>query len=251
MLNHKNTVELYFASLVLLWGLHYWINISIAIPLLLTLVFIGLEVYGAIFVQSGFHVKTINQLNTSENKVALTFDDGPDPENTPKILALLEKYNTKATFFIIGKKIEGQEEILKQIIKQGHEIGNHSFEHSPMYDLKNKKQFVEDLILANQAIEKAIGFIPEYFRPPYGVTTPGLGKACRELNFKVIGWNVRSLDTVTPDKNKVVERVMQKVKPGSIILLHDPLKDADYTLEQILIKLQEKNYSVVPLKEYI
>lgn len=252
MLKHQNVLWAFVLILLALLAYHIFVEpVHWLFYLVLFLIFSGLEFYGAAFVQSGFHVKSISTLPSKNKIVALTFDDGPDEIQTPKILEVLKTFGAKATFFCIGKKIRGKEHILQNIIKEGHEIGNHSFEHSYWYDLKNKKEFLLDLEMANNSIKEAIGTFPNYFRPPYGVTTPALGKACREKNFKVIGWNVRSLDTAQIDRKKVLERIKAKIQPGAIILLHDTVKDSDVLLAEILQFLQNEKYEVVPLKAYL
>lgn len=213
--------------------------------------FFSIEFYGAYFVNSGFHIKTICEVNTPENNVALSFDDGPMPVRTEKVLAVLKKFNAKATFFLIGNRIKGNESLLLKIDKEGHLMGNHSFSHSFFFDLMRSKQMVADLQSGNEEIRKVIGKDPLFFRPPYGVTTPGLAKACRQLKLDVIGWNVRSLDTAIKDKQQLLNRVKQRIKPGSIILFHDTVDGIDLVLEDVLNYLKEKNYNVIPLDKLI
>lgn len=213
--------------------------------------FFSIEFYGAYFVHSGFHIKTICEVNTSENSVALSFDDGPIAIRTEKVLTVLKKFNVKATFFLIGNRIKGNESILMQMDKEGHLIGNHSYSHSFFFDLLNSKQMITDLQSGNEEIQKVIGKSPLFFRPPYGVTTPGLAKACKQLKFDVIGWNVRSLDTSIKNKEQLLQRVKQRIKPGSIILFHDTVDGIELVLEDVLNYLKEKNYSVIPLDKLI
>ena len=183
--------------------------------------------------------------------VALTFDDGPMPERTNNILNLLDKFNVKATFFCIGNRIKGNEGILKQIQEQGHLIGNHSYSHSNLFDLKNTQQMISDLQEGNKEIKRVIGKEPMFFRPPYGVTTPSLARASKKLGFEVIGWNVRSLDTSIKDKQQLVERVIPRIQPGSILLFHDTVENLEIALEEILNYLKQNNYKVVELDKLI
>lgn len=213
--------------------------------------FFSIEFYGAYFVNSGFHIKTICEVNTSENSVSLTFDDGPIAVRTEKVLTVLKKFNVKATFFLIGNRIKDNETLLMKMNNEGHLIGNHSFSHSFFFDLMSSKQMVADLQSGNEEIRKVIGKDPLFFRPPYGVTTPGLAKACRQLKFDVIGWNVRSLDTAIKDKQQLLQRVKKRIKPGSIILFHDSVDGIEVVLEDVLNFLKEKNYNVIPLDKLI
>lgn len=213
--------------------------------------FFSIEFYGAYFVNSGFHIKTICEVYTPENNVALSFDDGPIAVRTEKVLTVLKKFNVKATFFLIGNRIKGNETLLIKMNNEGHLLGNHSYSHSFFFDLMHSKQMVADLQSGNKEIQRVIGKSPLFFRPPYGVTTPGLAKACRQLKLDVIGWNVRSLDTAIKDKQQLLNRVKQRIKPGSIILFHDTVDGIDLVLEDVLNYLKEKNYNVIPLDKLI
>ncbi len=171
---------------------------------------------------------------TSENKskVQLTFDDGPHPEITPEILKILKKHNQKAIFFCIGKNIEKYPEIAKQIIAEGHTIGNHSFSHSYFFDFFGTKKVIEELEKTNRLIKNISDKDCRIFRPPYGVTNPNIAKAVKILNLQVVGWSVRSSDTVK-NKKQVLKR-LEKVKPGDIVLFHDTKANTPEILNDFL-----------------
>lgn len=251
MLNHRTTLVLFAALWMVLIGLSFFYTIQLHWFVISILFFLGIEFYGAYFVDSGFHINTISSVITNEKIVAITFDDGPMQERTEKVLGVLNKFNAKATFFCIGNRITGNEILLKKIDEAGHLIGNHSYSHSNLFDLKNTKQMVKDLQSGNEEIKKVIGKAPLFFRPPFGVTTPSLAKACRKLNFDVIGWNIRSLDTTIKNKQKVVERVIKRIKPGSILLFHDTVDGVELVLEDVLIYLKNNKYKVVELDQLI
>ena len=251
MLNHKNTVVVFIIILIGLIGLNHVYPIHWAWFVIASLFFLSVEFYGAYFVESGFHIKTISSIQTNEKIVAITFDDGPMQQRTETILTVLDKFNVKATFFCIGKRIEGNEKTLKQIDERGHLIGNHSYSHSNLFDLMTTKQLINDLENGNQEIKKVIGKTPLFFRPPYGVTTPALSRACKKLNFEVLGWNIRSFDTSIKNKDEVIERVIKRIKPGSILLFHDTVEGIEIVLEHILNYLKQNNYTVVELDKLI
>lgn len=203
-------------------------------------------------IQWNFFLKSISKGNSEGNQIVLTFDDGPHPEFTFKVLELLEKFNAKATFFCIGKNIKNHPEILLQINKNQHIIGNHSYSHSSKIDFNDKKGWLEEINSTDLEIHKIIGQKPKIFRPPFGVTTPHLANAIRETKHKVIGWNVRSFDTVSnQNSDKIVKRILSKTKPGSIILLHDHLPGIIPILEQLLPELQKRNFKFVTVDELI
>ncbi len=250
MLKHRNIVVLFLLIVAGLIGLNKFHSIHWSIYVFLFLIFSFIEFYGAAFIHSNFHLSAICRANTQDKIIALTFDDGPALQ-TENVLRVLEETNTKATFFCIGNRIKGKEDILKKIDEAGHLIGNHSYSHGFLFDLKNTSSFVNDLELANAEIKKVIGKEPVFFRPPYGVTTPGLARATKKLNLEVIGWNIRSLDTSITDKQEILARIKERLKPGSIVLMHDTITGIEIVLKELLIHLKENNYTVVPLNTLI
>ncbi len=187
--------------------------------------------------------------NCQENSIALTFDDGVNPEFTPKVLELLKKHNAKATFFCIGRHIEKHPEIAKKIIADGHSIGNHTYNHSNNWGFLSSKKVEIELKKTDEIIEKTIGKSTKLFRPPFGVTNPNIAKAVKKMNYKVIGWNVRSLDTVIKNPDKILKRITSKVKKGDIVLLHDTSDKTVEVLEQLLLFLDNNNLKSVCVEE--
>ncbi len=168
------------------------------------------------------------------------------------MLDLLKKYNAQVTFFCIGQNIRQYPHILSRIHNEGHTIGNHSFSHSKTIDFNNTQNWLKEIKNTDSEVFKIIGKKPRFFRPPFGVTTPHLSKAIKETNHTVIGWSIRSFDTVpnnTPEK--VVQRILKKVKSGSIILLHDHLPNIIPILEQLLPELQKRNFTFATVDELI
>ena len=250
MLTHKNIsllAILLFVGLILTdynLGLIHW-----SVYVIVLIAYLWIEFYGAATIQSNFHVKSICNNEQEKLEVALTFDDGPAGDQTEKVLTVLKEYKTKATFFCIGKNIELHKEQLLKIHREGHIIGNHSYTHDFWYDLQYKNAFVEDMKKTNLLVNEITGQKMQFFRPPYGVTTPALARAVKSMNIDVIGWNIRSFDT--SNKDGVLNRVSSQLKPGSIILLHDSINDSEKILVSVLELLKEKKYSVVPLDQLI
>lgn len=208
----------------------------------LLFVFLLIQSIGAYFIQFNFHLTSINSLATTEKKVLLTFDDGPHNPNTTKVLAVLKKYDVKAFFFIIGKNIEGNETILKQIVDEGHQVGNHSYTHAFWFDVWSTKKVTADIAACQQLIN-AYQASPQLFRPPYGVTNPNIAKAVKTLNLQSVGWNIRSYDTSKKDIEKITQRILAQLKPGAIILLHDRLEYMPQLLEKLIPAIKEKGYA--------
>lgn len=190
----------------------------------------------------------------NENKVYLTFDDGPTPEITAWTLDQLRKYNVKATFFCIGNNIEKHPEIFKEIIEQGHVIGNHTFNHLKGWNTKTE-EYIENAIKCSESRRQKAGDSSNYqlntehcqlFRPPYGKIKLSQSKALRKLGYKIIMWDVLSEDfnrNISPEK--CLENVLKNVQSGSIILFHDSVKafpNLEYTLPKTLKFLKEKGF---------
>jgi peptidoglycan/xylan/chitin deacetylase (PgdA/CDA1 family) len=215
------------------------------------LIWLGINAFGSARISSHYHVKAFcNNPYETQKKIALTFDDGPS-EYTLEVLALLKKYNAKATFFCIGKNIETHPEILKQIIADGHLVGNHSYSHSKFFDFYNAKQIQEEIEITDALLEKYTFKKINFFRPPYGVTTPSIRRALNVTGHKTIGWNIRSLDGGTKDQELILNRIIKRVSPGGIVLLHDTASHSVLVLEQFLQFLEQNNYEVISIEELL
>ena len=247
MLNHR-LVTAFFAigiGLVFIFcklgtPAFYWLQI------LLLFLYLSIEFFGAYFIGLNFHLASLNHLNKNDNKIALTFDDGPC-RKTNEVLDVLQRHQVKATFFVIGKNIKGNESIMKRLITEGHSIGSHSYSHHFWIDMWGKKKLQDDIQHSLEEIKNCTGQDVKLFRPPYGVTTPNFAYVLKELNLKSVGWNVRSYDTSTPDVNKILARVLQQTQSGSIILLHDRLEYAPEVLDKLIPALKEKKFEFVTI----
>ena len=154
MITHKNISLFFVLLLLLLFLLNFYTAINIWWFVLIILIWLGINAVGSARISSDYHVKAYcNNSSETEKKIAITFDDGPSLF-TLEILELLKKYNVKATFFCIGKNIETHPEILKQVIADGHLVGNHSYNHSPFFDFYNAKKVKEEIEKTDALLEK-------------------------------------------------------------------------------------------------
>ena len=202
-------------------------------------------------IRSGIYLRCICKGSRVDKAVALTFDDGPDPIHTPRILDILAENNIKATFFLIGSKIETYPELVKRIYKEGHIIGNHTFSHSPSYTLWNSNKIYEDIRKTNDIIYKITGKYPLFFRPPFGVTNPLIRRAVNN-RFVCIGWNIRSYDTLKfLKRTSISKRIIRNIKSGDIVLLHDNREGSDILLESVIERIKKKGIEIVPLNRLI
>ena len=180
-----------------------------------------------------------------ENKVFLTFDDGPTPEITEWTLEQLKKYDAKATFFCIGNNIEKHQVIFQKIIQDNHAIGNHTFNHLNGWETNND-EYIENVALCQNQIPNPKSQILNLFRPPYGKIKPSQSRIMRKLGYKIIMWDVLSYDfnqTITPEK--CFDNVLKNVQSGSIIVFHDSKKaeqNLRYVLPKALEFLKEKGF---------
>jgi peptidoglycan-N-acetylglucosamine deacetylase len=201
-------------------------------------------------ISSGVYLKTVCRGSSAGRKIAITFDDGPD-ENTLRILEILAKHNARASFFLIGEKAKKNSGIISNIKSENHTIGNHSYYHRFCFPIQAVKKIKNEIEGTQEVIRNITGAGPSYFRPPFGVTNPLLAKALEEFNLISVGWSVRSFDTVIVNPNKVLERIIKRIKPGSIILLHDMTKNVIPVLEGLLLYCEKENYAPVSLDELL
>ncbi len=228
--------------------------------LLCLVVFIVVLVLGSINIQWNFYLKSLNKLpilnvkfhkgqlsiNQRGSRVALTFDDGP-AEHTTAILDILKREKIPATFFLIGKNIKRNEAVLQRMKAEGHSIGNHSFDHGFHFDWQSAAKMQEEIEHTNQIIEAITGNATNLFRPPYGVTNPNLAKAIHNSNMRSIGWSLRSKDTVAKSEVKLLRKILRKVKPGDIILLHDRCSITAVILPELITTLKKRGFEFATL----
>ncbi|MBR2195106.1 MAG: polysaccharide deacetylase family protein [Salinivirgaceae bacterium] len=200
--------------------------------------------YASYSIKSQVYVKALCRVKTAEKVVYLTFDDGPDAEQTPQVLDVLKRNNAKATFFCIGSRIAGNEALLKRMADEGHQIGIHSFSHANGFPLFGRGRMLADIRRCQQAIEQATGSTTTLFRPPFGVTNPTIGKAVKNLNLKTIGWTIRTYDTNGANNAKIARRISRQLRPGAIILLHDRLPQSAERLQMVIEAVKVAGYEV-------
>lgn len=211
---------------------------------LLVFAYSAVVFYGVYFIQSGFFMKTLYEgLPGAGRVIALTFDDGPSAEHTPRLLDLLKEHDLKAAFFCIGKNIAGNEALLQRMVQEGHIVGNHSFTHDTWFDLFPARKMAAELLETDRLIESVTGKRPALFRPPYGVINPNVRDAVRQTGHRVIGWNLRSYDTMTGDNQKLMARLLRLLKPGAVVLLHDHGKKTFEVLPGFVRAAREQGYA--------
>jgi len=216
--------------------------------MLLLLFFIALLLaflfYASYSISSGVYIKAYCKKKTEEKEVALTFDDGPNAVYTSRILDILKEWKIEAAFFCIGSEVEKNPQLVARMQEEGHLIGNHSYSHVNSFPMFRVEKMIADIQRSDDAIKAATGQPVKFFRPPFGITNPLVKKALKSFDYYTIGWSVRSLDTSIDDVDKIVRRIIKRIRPGSVILLHDPLPHSERILVKILTYLVENKYTI-------
>jgi peptidoglycan-N-acetylglucosamine deacetylase len=190
----------------------------------------GATAYGAVWPRAQLFGRTICRTN-SPRKLAVTFDDGPNPAITPKLLDLLDRYNARATFFLIGSFARECPDLVREIHARGHVVGNHTETH-PMLFWRKPAEIQVELLLCRAAIANALGAPPKFFRPPFGVRNPWLAGTARDLDMRVVMWTLLPGDWRAPSDawlinrmNPIASRAKRRAKDrtgmGDILCLHD------------------------------
>jgi peptidoglycan/xylan/chitin deacetylase (PgdA/CDA1 family) len=185
-------------------------------------------------------------------ELALTFDDGPSPETTPRVLALLEQHGARATFFVVGSKARAHPTLVRAIAAAGHAIGVHGHVHDPLYALRSARFVERDLARACAAVAEATGVVPRLFRPPIGFVSSAVAVAAERHGLTLVGWTVRTLDGFSGTApERVLARATAALERGAILLLHDAAARDDRVppglavLPELLTRVRQRGLEAV------
>ena len=192
----------------------------------------------------------IYSVETKEKKLAISFDAAWGDDFTIEILDILDKYDVKSTFFLVGFWVDKYPDHVKEIYKRGHDVGNHSTNHPYMSKL-SEDEILKELNITGNKIQDLIKEKPILFRPPFGDYNNRLIDVCRDNGYYVIQWDVDSLDWKEMGVQPVVDRVVRNVKDGSIVLFHNNAKYVLEYLPLIIDRLQDEGYEIVPISQLI
>ncbi|KHF39933.1 polysaccharide deacetylase family protein [Halalkalibacter okhensis] len=194
---------------------------------------------------------------TDQNRIALTFDDGPDPRYTEDVLNVLNQYNVPATFFLMGSRAVAYPEIVERMNNEGHIIGNHTYFHPNLVKEADIPTLEREVSRTEDVLNDIIGYRTSLFRPPYGFLYEELVDQLAQMQYLIMGWSVDSLDWQEDPPEVIASNVLDNVQPGAIILMHDGADwDGDRTntiesLHQIIPTLQEEGYEFVTVPELL
>jgi len=171
---------------------------------------------------SSLFYPTVSHGSRKHARVALSFDDGPDPEVTPAVLDALAEHGARATFFAIGRLLEAHPTVARRIAAEGHELGNHSWRHSRWQNFFGSSAQTREIARGARAIAAVTGRSTRpLYRPPIGLKSPPFARAAYQARLTLVGWSLRSRDTQTRDPERIAARVLGRIRPGDIVLLHD------------------------------
>jgi peptidoglycan-N-acetylglucosamine deacetylase len=241
-----------FARSLLIGPVPLWLSAG-ALVAYLTLV-----VVGVVFPRLEVFADVTSRGIPGQQRIALTFDDGPHPETTRRVLAALARSGHKATFFVVAEKAERHPEVMVEIHEQGHEIALHGFEHARLYSLWSPRRIARDLARAQRVLESTCGVRPTLFRPPVGHVSHLTAAGARRAGVRMIAWSVRALDGVrSADPERVLARVRRGLVDGAIVLLHDAAERDDHepvaigVLPRIFELMKERGLRGVTVSEIL
>ncbi len=200
--------------------------------------------------------RVLCSVRTEEKSVALTFDDGPNPDYTPQLLTKLAECCVPATFFLLGRNLERHPEIGRRIVQEGHEVGNHTYHHRILPFLSGA-EIRDELESTQQLIADLLSVRPVFLRPPNGLFTGRVLDVAEQLGYRIVVGDVFPLDFAMPGAEVITERVLRRVRPGSIVILHDGYvgrfdRDKSQTvraLDGIIPRLREQGYAFATLSQ--
>lgn len=192
----------------------------------------------------------IYSVDRKDNAISITFDCAWGSEDIDKILAILKKHNCKATFFVLGTWAKDNHTAMKKIVADGHEIGNHSFNHK-YYTTLSPSEMIDDMNKCNNEIKNACNITPTLFRAPSGDYNNNVIKTCKEAGFEYIQWSVDSLDWKGLSCKEMLERIIPKTKSGDILLFHNGTEHTAASLDRILTELEIKGFRYLKVSDLI
>jgi peptidoglycan-N-acetylglucosamine deacetylase len=205
---------------------------------------------------SSFFLPVVSRGKNGRKGVALTFDDGPDPETTPELLRLLRKYRAHATFFVTGSRVDRYPQLAKEILEQGHSLANHSFHHDPLGAFRGVRTMRAEIEATQQTLQN-LGVSPLAYRPPMGITCPQLRPVMQQEGMFVVNFSCRAWDGGNRRIRNLSQSLVKRVCANDIILLHENLprsssfRQWSAEMERVLKGIQEKSLEVLPLAELI
>jgi peptidoglycan-N-acetylglucosamine deacetylase len=240
---------------LVLGGIHWWT----VLPPIIAYVLFAID--GVARAGSGWLMPVIRHGDRKGDKVALTFDDGPDAGVTPRILDILRSHGARATFFVIGRHAEAHPDLIERILAEGHELGNHSHGHSRLLNLSTGRTMRNEIERGMATLNNwpQASASTRLYRPPMGLKNPSLARIQRHLGLRVVAWSLHAGDTRKRDANAIAGRILDRIRPGDIVLFHDghdlPHRKRSMAVAEalgmILPELQRRGLETVTVSELL
>ena len=251
MLNNRNIQILFSLILLALLFVDLKVGFSFIRYLIFIVTYLAFNVYGSCNIRANYFLDSVCRGNIQIKTIAITFDDGPSAMHTQEVLNILKNQKAPAAFFVIGKNITGNEALLKQMDNEGHIIGNHSYSHNFWFSMKSADNMLLDIEKCNAKIKQAIGKCPQLFRPPYGVTNPMVAKAVKKGAYTSIGWSLRTFDTIAKNKEKLLQKTLNILSSGDVVLFHDWGQHTASVLNDFIVAARLKGFEIVRIDQLL
>ena len=232
--------------------------VPIGVAVAAFLLYATLTCVGWIFPQLEMYGDVVWRGQAGQQRIALTFDDGPHPDSTRKVLRLLAERGLVASFFLVGKKAAAHPDVVREIHAAGHTLGLHGYSHERLFAFKPPREVARDIERTQQAVEEACGVRPTLFRPPLGHVSPRVAAGARRAGVQVVAWNVMSLDGFEGvEPPSVVERITRRLRDGAIVILHDAAERDGYepasveALPAILDAIAARGLRTVGVEQFV
>ena len=202
---------------------------------------------------SAAHADFYRSVKTDTMQIAITFDDGPHPRLTRRILDILDEYSVKATFFMVGVNVVNYPEMAREVLSRGHEVGNHTYSHDRLKNLSTEA-IAREIGLCEDALEELCEYRPHLFRPPQGAVSTFVEHFTADNDYTMVLWSLDTRDWETKNTDEIVESVLSRVSPGDIILMHDYIGHESRTpeaLEILLPRLIERGFEPVTVSRLL
>lgn len=247
MYKHLHIRILFGATLILLLYADWKYDLPLYSYLIWFASYLLTVFWGVYFMQLNYFMVSLCKGKSHKKQIAITFDDGPIRDFTPAVLDILKAENVPAAFFLIGKNISGNEDIVMRALAEGHIIGNHSFYHDFWFSLHLRNTMTADLKLCEEEIFRVSGKRTAFFRPPYGVMNPGVAKVILRCGYYSIGWSVRTYDTGAKSTEKLLKRSLKNLENGDVILFHDWGLCTIGILSEFIREVRSRGFEIVSL----